>query len=67
MLRKLLETILGEGLYGKIREWRNSSRWVADSYFRYNTNRMLSDTRFGVYLISNRSLVKDILAELESI
>ena len=40
MLRKLLETILGEGLYGKIREWRNSSRWVADSYFRYNNSVM---------------------------
>ena len=35
-------------------------------FYQTNTNRMLSDARFGIHLMSNRSLVKDILAELGS-
>ena len=35
-------------------------------FYPTNTNRMLSDARFGIQLMSNRSLVKDILAELGS-
>ena len=35
-------------------------------FYQTNTNRMLSDARFGSHLMSNRSFVKDILAELGS-
>jgi len=33
-------------------------------FYPTNTNRMLSDKRYGIQLMSNRSLVTDILEEL---
>ena len=36
-------------------------------FYPTKTNRLLSDSRFGIHLMSNRSLVKDILDELGSV
>jgi len=33
-------------------------------FYPTNTNRLLSDKRYGMQLMSNRSLVRDVLAEL---
>jgi len=35
-------------------------------FYPTNTNRLLSDKRYGIQLMSNHSLVRDILSELES-
>lgn len=34
-------------------------------FYATNVNRMLSDSRFGLQLMCNRSLVRDVMAELE--
>jgi len=34
-------------------------------FYPTNVNRMLSDSRFGLQLMCNRSLVRDVMAELE--
>jgi len=36
-------------------------------FYPTDTNRLLSDKRFGLHLMSNRSIVRDVLAELGEI